>query len=94
MSDASKARVTPEDIDFAIENALDVQYHVFTGTTMTVVCVTLSNGFKVLGYSAPVSDANFDEAVGERVALDKVRDQLWELLGFRLKQALYEGPRE
>jgi len=87
----SKARVTSGDIDFALATARGVQYHVFTGTTMTVVCVTLANGFKVMGYSAPVSDANFDEAVGEQVALDKVRDQLWELLGFRLKQAMFEG---
>ena len=55
--------------------------------------MTLANGFKVMGYSAPVSDENFNETIGEAVALSKVRDQLWELLGFRLKQAIYEGPK-
>jgi len=87
----SKARVTSEDIEFALAHATKVYYHRIPDTTTTICAVTLTNGFTVVGKSAAVSPENFDENIGRDVAMDNVRDQLWELLGFRLKQALYEG---
>ena len=83
-------RVTEEDIDLAIALAKDIQYHRFPHTTLTVCCVTLSNGFCVTGQSAAVSLVNFDIDIGMSIALDEVKNKLWELLGFRLKQALFE----
>lgn len=83
-------KVTDQDINFAIDHANKIQYHVFPETTVTVCCVELSNGFRVVGYAAAVSQENFDKAIGEGIALDNVREKLWELLGFRLKQALFE----
>lgn len=93
MNEATKKypRITPEDIDYAIESARQVHCHRVPDTTTTIVAVTLGNGFTVIGKSAAVSPENFDEEVGVQVAMDDVRDQLWELLGFRLKQALWEG---
>lgn len=93
MSEATKSysKVTPEDIEFAIAHANQVHYHRVPDTTTTIVAVTLGNGFTVIGKSAAVSPENFDEEIGRQVAMDDVRDQLWELLGFRLKQALWEG---
>jgi len=87
-------RIKLVDIEQAIELAKRVDYYRFPHTSVTVCCVTLSNGFKVVGYSAAVSDENFDAEIGRVVALGKVKDNLWELLGFRLKQALFEGPAE
>ena len=86
-------RITPEDIDMAIALAKDVQYHRFPYTTVTVCCVTLSNGFCVVGKSAAVSMSKFSMDTGMSVALEDVKSKLWELLGFRLKQALYEGAK-
>jgi len=85
-------RVTPEDIDMAVELAKHVHYYRVPYTTTTICAVTLPNGFTVIGTSAAVSEENFDINKGREVALDKVRDKLWELLGFRLKQAIFEGP--
>lgn len=85
-------RVTPADIDAAIEHATQVYYHFIPNTTTTICAVTLSNGFVVIGKSAAVSDENFDADIGMQVALDDVKEKLWELLGFRMKQALFEGP--
>lgn len=84
-------RITPDDIEQAINSAQGMQFHQFPKTTVTVCCLTLGNGFCVIGKSAAVSEENFNVDIGMEVALDDVRNKLWELLGFRLKQALFEG---
>lgn len=85
--------ITPADIDMEIATAKAIQYHRFPYTTVTVCCVTLSNGFSVVGKSAAVSSENYDFEIGCRVAREDAENQLWELLGFRLKQALFEGAK-
>lgn len=70
--------------------AADVQYYVFPETTVTVCCATLNNGYSLVGKSAAASMENFDEAVGREVAWKDARNQLWALLGFRLRDQLSE----
>lgn len=79
-------RLSPEAIDACIASE---QYHVFPGTTVTVCCLTLRNGFSVVGESACVSKANFDEELGRKVARGKARDRIWEVEGYRLRQDLW-----
>lgn len=78
-------RITPGQIDetIAAEN-----YYVFPGTTVTVCCLTLRNGYCVVGHSAAASPENFDEAIGRRVAFHHARDQIWSLEGYLLRQRL------
>lgn len=83
--DLNAPRLTPAGIDAAI---LTEQYHVFEGTTLTVCCLTLQNGFTVIGESACASPANFDEQLGRDVARVKARDQIWALEGYLLRQRL------
>ena len=59
-------RITPADIDAAV---VSEAFHVFPGTMLTVCCLTLRNGFTVVGESACASPENFDKEIGERVAL-------------------------
>lgn len=80
-------RLRPEDIDAAI---VAEQYHTFPGTTVTVCCLTLKNGFNTVGESAAASPTNFNEEVGRKVAKDKAREKIWPLEGYRLKQRLFE----
>ncbi len=79
-------RLTPEAIDAQIEKE---DYHVFPGTTMTVCCLTLKNGFNVIGESACASPENFDEKIGRAAARNIARGKIWNLEGYRLKQFLY-----
>lgn len=79
-------RLTPADIDAAIA---DEAYHVFPGTTMTVCCLTLRNGFQVIGESAAASPANFDEAIGRKIARERARDKIWQLEGYSLRERLW-----
>jgi len=78
-------RITPELIDATI---LAEQYHVFEGTTVTVCCLTLQNGFTVIGESACASPENFDEEIGRKIARDDARKKIWALEGYLLRQAL------
>jgi len=84
-------RLTPQLIDAAIVAG---QYHVFPGTTVTVCCLTLRNGFTVIGESACADPANFDEELGRKIAHDNARNKIWQLEGYLLRQRLHEteGP--
>lgn len=79
-------RITPAMIDEAVRN---VEYHVFGGTTLTVACVTLWNGFTVTGESACASPANFDKELGEKIALQNAKQKIWALEGYRLRSFLH-----
>lgn len=83
-------RLTPDDIDALI---VDEQYHRFEGTTVTVCCLRLRNGYCVIGESAAVSLANFDAEIGRGVARSEARNKIWALAGYALKQQLYEQQR-
>ena len=81
------ARVTPSDIDRTIIRA---DYHVFPGTSVTVCCLTLRNGFSVIGESACASHSNLDAEIGRRVAHENAKQKIWSLEGYLLKQQLFE----
>lgn len=80
-------RLTPTLIDACI---ISEDYHVFPGTTLTVCCLTLVNGFTVTGESASASPKNFDKQIGKDVARANAREKIWALEGYRLKQMLHE----
>jgi len=84
-------RLTPELIDACI---VDEDYHQFPGTTVTVCCLTLTNGYNVVGESAAASPENFDEEVGRTIARRNARDKIWSLEGYLLKQHLYLAKRD
>ena len=81
-------RVAPADLDAKITGE---QYHVFPGTTLTVCCLTLANGFTVTGESAAASPANFDKVIGMKVARAHARDKIWQLEGYLLREQLHQA---
>ena len=78
-------RLKPEMIDATINSE---QYHVFPGTTLTVCALTLRNGYIVTGESAAASPANFDRAVGRKIARENARNKIWGLEGYLLREKL------
>ncbi len=80
-------KVTPEQIELLLRQAT-TEEHVFWGKEL-VVSYRLPCGFTVTGRGACVDPANFDAAIGRKVAFDDARDQLWQLEGYRLQNALY-----
>jgi hypothetical protein len=80
-------RLTPDDISNAIQQ---IAFHVFPGTQLTICCLTLKNGFYVVGHSALASPENYDAELGRDIAFKRAREQIWQLEGYLLKQQLYE----
>ena len=78
-------RLTPELIDSAIYSE---DFYVFPGTTLTVCCLTLRNGFNVTGESAAASPENFNEEIGKKIAKENARAKVWQLEGYLLKENL------
>ena len=78
-------RLRPSDIDATIA---DEQFHVFPGTTLTVCCLTLRNGFTVCGESAAASPENFDVEIGRKIARENARNKIWPLEGYLLRERL------
>ena len=80
-------RLTPDAIDATIAGE---DYHVFPGTTLTVCCLKLRNGFTVTGESAAASPENFDVELGKKIARSNARDKIWALEGYALRERLAE----
>jgi hypothetical protein len=82
-------RITPQHID---DQIVAGDYHVFPGTTVTVCCLTLRNGYTVIGESACASPENFDAELGRKIAYDNARNKIWALEGYLLRSKLASGP--
>lgn len=59
------------------------QFYRFPNTTVTVCALKLVNGMTLIGHSACLDPKNYSETVGQAIARDKAKEQLWELLAFR-----------
>ena len=79
-------RLTP---DYITNTIAKKAFHVFEGTCSTVCCLTLKNGFNIIGESACASPENFDTEIGEKIAFENARDKIWLLEGYLLKELLH-----
>lgn len=77
----NKPRLSPTIIN---EQIIKEQFYVFPGTTLTICCLTLRNGYNVTGESASASPENFDAEIGKRIARDNARQKIWALEGYLL----------
>ena len=84
-------RVTPLDIEAEI--AKEFYLNQIDGV-LTICILRLKNGFLVTGESACASPENFNQEIGERVAREKAVEKIWPLLGFRLRDKLFQANTE
>jgi hypothetical protein len=80
-------RLTPSNIDDKIKYC---EYWIVPNTTTTVCAMILQNNFVIIGMSAAASMENFDKKIGEKIAYENARQQIWSLEGYLLKQKLHE----
>ena len=85
-SNHNSNRVTSEQIEALLE-AAETQEVVFWNKEV-VVSYKLASGFTLLGRGACVDPANFDIEIGRKVAIQQVKDQLWQLEGYLLQNKL------
>lgn len=88
-------RVTPERIA-GLVSSLTYETARVPNTTSTIATARLPNGFVVaIGHSACVSPANFDAAMGKRLAIGdastKASEALWQFEGYLLAHELAKG---
>ena len=57
---------------------------------LTFCILVLKNGFTVVGKSAVASRENFDSQIGRNVARADAINQMWPLMGYELKERLYQ----
>jgi len=76
-------RVTMDDVNAEI---VGETYTVLPSGRVTVCELTLKNGFTVRGESAVVFIENNVPETGREVARKNAVDQIWQLLGFRLRE--------
>ena len=57
------------------------------GDRTTVVRCVLRNGFEIVESSSCVDPKNYSEQIGHDICMNKIKDKIWELLGFLLQTA-------
>ncbi len=72
-----------------VEDFISEVHTVTIGDKCTVVRAVLRNGFEIVESSACVSPENYDEALGQKICLEKIKDKVWMLLGFLLQTAVH-----
>ena len=90
-------RVTLADI----EGAIAAQYNILAVNAigpdapaheslkvLSLCLVVMSNGFTIVGKSAPASPENFNAEFGRKLAYEDCIRQLWPLMGFSLRDRL------
>lgn len=86
-------RITPADIDANIVDTEIVRFVSKSGQVLRWAVLTTRNGFAVTGRpSASVSPLNDDPAIGEQVAIENARNELWPLMGYELRSKLAATP--
>ena len=82
-------RVTPSDMQANILRTEIVKHVSPSGQVLRWAVLTTRNGFAVTGRpSASVSSANDNAEIGERVAIDNAKQELWPMMGYALREEL------
>lgn len=82
-------RVTADDLAANIAHVEYVKCITHGGQVLRWAVITTQSGFAVTGRpSASVSPENDDTEIGERVAFENAKNELWTLMGYALKERL------
>ena len=84
-------RVTPADLDANIVHTEIVKHITHSGQVLRWAVLTTRNGFAVTGRpSASVSPLNDNAEIGDALAIENAKNELWPLMGYELKSKLGE----
>lgn len=82
-------RITLDEVMANIHHIETVKHITQSGQVLRWSVLVAQNGFAVVGKpSVAVSSENDDAEIGEKVAFENSRGELWPLMGYALKQKL------
>lgn len=88
-------RVSLQDLNANIESVDYVEFVTKNGQILRWAVLNTLNGFAVTGKpSASVSPENDNQEIGEKVALENAKNELWALMGYELKSRLHRQFKE
>lgn len=83
-------RVKPSDLDANIVHTEIVKHVAPSGQILRWAVLTTRNGFALAGKpSASASSENDNAEIGEKVAIENARSELWTLMGYELRTRLH-----
>ena len=77
--DISPTPLTKEEVEAHI---VKEQYHQFPGTLHTVRCLTLKNGYTVIGENVCAHEEYFDQEYAKVDSKEKALEKVWGLIAF------------
>lgn len=82
-------RVTLSELDANIRHVEIVKHTTLTGQVLRWAVITTKSGYAVTGRpSVAVSSENDNAQIGDAVAVQNARNELWPLMGYALKERL------
>lgn len=57
--------------------------------TLTLAVLVLNNGYTVLGKSACADPSNYNADIGNRLAIEDAKRDIWPLMGYALREELH-----
>ena len=85
-------RLTPKALDAEIESVEYVKHVTQSGQVLRWCVINTHCGFAITGSpSASVSPENDNQVLGESVAYENARREMWPLLGYALKASLHKA---
>ena len=82
----STVRVTPEQIEEILNTATITDMKI--GTKTTLVHVVPTSGFDIIETSSCVDPENYDHDLGKKICLERIKNKLWMLEGYKLQCSL------
>ena len=89
-TEVPRNKVTLEDIQGKVKKTT---YTVLPDTTTTVCQLHMENGYVIMGTSACVDPANYNQALGEKYAYEDAVNKAWPLEGYLLAQEIFTATR-
>lgn len=87
-----RSKPTDEDIDAIQAQCLEKVWEPFPG--IAIAAWNLPNGLAIGDRSGCVDPKNHDREIGVGICRERLRDRLWKLYGFALKEQFGRGDEE
>lgn len=82
-------KVKQSQVDQILEES-DLKIFSSFGKSVIISC-KLPNGFVIEGVGSCVDEKEFDEQIGITVAKERLKDKIWQLLGYELQIKMFGG---